>query len=507
LIGCCQKHPICDTITAWLKKGFSVIIPFDAAQGERPLYEITIGVEVHVQLNTKSKIFCNCSTSFAQEPNSNICPVCAGHPGVLPTLNKQVVNSAIMVGIATNCTINKHNEFARKHYFYPDLPKNYQITQSTLPICEQGYITITKEDGTPKNIRIMRIHMEEDAGKNIHSGSESFIDLNRAGTPLLEIVTEPDINSIHELRAYLKALHGIVTYLGICSGNMEEGAFRADTNISIRKPGQPLGTRVELKNINSFKFIADATEYEIARQAAVLDSGEKIRQETRLWDTKEHKTIAMRGKESAADYRYLPDPDLPVLAIDDAWIASVKENLPELPAQKQARLCKEYNLSEYEADILINDPEVAHYYEAAAKLVTSKLLINWVLRDVMGFAKEHKIALAHCKITPELLAELVTLLESNKINTRTAQELFGEVAKTGASPKALVAERGLEQIEDTAALEAIIKEIIDANPTQAAEYKAGKDKLFGFFVGKAMQKTGGKGNTQIINELLKKYLQ
>lgn len=469
-------------------------------------YEITIGVEVHVQLNTKTKIFCNCSTGFAQEPNSNICPVCAGHPGVLPVLNEQVVNSAIMAGIATNCTINRYNEFARKHYFYPDLPKDYQITQSTLPICENGYVEIKLEDGTPKKIRIMRIHMEEDAGKNTHSGQESFIDLNRAGTPLLEIVTQPDINSVYELRTYLKALHGIVTYLGICSGNMEEGAFRADTNISLHKPGTPLGTRVELKNINSFKFIADATEYEVKRQTAVLESGEKVKQETRLWDTKEHKSIIMRGKEEAADYRYLPDPDLPTLNIDDTWINRIKQALPELPAQKQARLCKQYDLSDYEAEILISDPEVAEYYEKAAQHIKSKLLINWVLRDVMGFAKEHKLALNVCKVTPELLAELVTLIDNKSINTRIAQELFAEIAQTGASPKALVKERGLEQIEDAAALEAIIKEIVEANPTQVASYKAGQEKLFGFFVGAAMKKTGGKANTQIINELLKKHL-
>lgn len=468
--------------------------------------EITIGVEVHVQLNTKTKIFCNCSISFAQEPNSNICPVCAGHPGVLPVLNKEVVNSAIMAGLATNCTINNRNEFARKHYFYPDLPKNYQITQSNFPICENGYVEIKLEDGTSKKIRIMRIHMEEDAGKNTHSGAESFVDLNRAGTPLLEIVTYPDINSIYELRTYLKTLHGIVTYLGICSGNMEEGAFRADTNISLHKPGTPLGTRVELKNINSFKFIADAAEYEVQRQTALLENGEKVIQETRLWDTKEHKTTVMRGKEEAADYRYLPDPDLPLLEIDEAWIARIKNTLPELPAQKHERLCATYGLSDYEAEILVNDPEVAQYYENCAQHVKSKLLINWVLRDVMAYSKDNKSSLNALKITPKLLAELVELLETNKINTRTAQELFTEIASTGASPKILVKERGLEQIEDTSALEAIIKEIIHANPSQVAEYKAGKEKLFGFFVGKAMQKTGGKANTALINELLKKLL-
>lgn len=475
-----------------------------------PEYEVTIGIEVHAQLTTNSKIFCFCSNGPAQEPNTNICPICTGYPGVLPLLNKEVVNHAIMTGLATKCTINPHSEFARKHYFYPDLPKNYQITQSDKHICQNGSVTIRLEDGSAKKIRIMRIHMEEDAGKNMHSphSNESFVDLNRTGTPLLEIVTQPDISSSYEAKAYLKALRSIVMYLDVCSGNMEEGAFRADTNISVKKKTDTkLGTRCELKNINSFKFIGDAIEYEIERQITMLESGQKIRQETRLWDTKERKTILMRSKEEAADYRYLPDPDIRPLYVDEAWIASIKSRMPELPDEKYDRLQKEYGLSAYEAEILINDQDVADYFIQAAQETTSKLLINWVLRDVMGFIKEHKISLAEFKITPHILAELVNLVDNNTINARIAQDVFAAVAKTGESPRAYVKKHSLEQVEDTQELERIIHEIVASNPQQAADYKAGKEKLWGFFVGQAMAKTKGKGNPQKIQELLKKALQ
>lgn len=472
-------------------------------------YEINIGIEVHVQLNTQTKIFCSCPNGPAEQPNSSICHICTGQPGVLPVLNKQVVHNAIMAAVATNSKINTINRFARKHYFYPDLPKNFQITQSDLPICENGFVPIRLEDGSTKNIRLMRIHMEEDAGKNIHSGStqESFVDLNRAGTPLLEIVTYPDISSAYEARAYLKALRGIVMYLNICSGNMEEGAFRADTNISVRKKGaEKLGTRCELKNINSFKFISDAIEYETARHIDLLESGEKIKQETRLWDTKEHKSVMMRSKEEAADYRYLNEPDLPPVEISESWITEVKNSLPELPVQKFERLCNSYGLTPYEADILIEDLELANYYESAAKITKSPALINWVLRDLMAYTKDHKVALSACKITPQRMAALMALLDSGTINNRAAQEIFAIIAETGAEPAAVVEEKGLKQIGSSDELEAMVKEIIEANPGQVAEYKAGKVKLWGFFVGAAMAKTKGRGNPQMLNDLLKKYL-
>ena len=474
-----------------------------------PDYEVVIGIEIHVQLNTKTKIFCGCANTVAQLPNTYICPVCCGYPGVLPVLNSAVLKSDLLAGLATNCTIAPISEFARKHYFYPDLPKNYQITQADVPIASHGTVEIKLEDGSFKVIRIMRIHIEEDAGKNIHSAlsNESFVDLNRTGTPLLEIVTQPDIASTYEARTYLKTVRSIVQYLKICSGNMEEGAFRADTNISVRKKGaEKLGTRCELKNINSFKFISDAIEYEIERQITQLEAGKKIIQETRLWDTKEHKTVSMRSKEEAADYRYMIDPDLPRIIVTDEHLLSVKNELPELPAEKFERFIKEYLLTPYEAEIMINDLLLADYYEEAYGYNPSKLLINWVLRDIMGLLKEH-MTLDQLKITPKKLANLVGLIESSVINNRAAQEIFLAVVETGKEPELLVKELGLEQIGDSQELEKIIQEIISNNPKQAADYKSGKDKLWGFFVGQAMQKTKGKGNPQLIEELLKKHLQ
>ncbi len=475
-----------------------------------PDYEVNIGMEVHVQLTTKRKIFCTCANEITKEPNSNICQICSGHPGVLPTLNKKVVEYAILAGLATNCKIAPISTFARKHYFYPDLPKNYQITQNTEPICIEGNIDITLEDGSKKSIRLIRIHMEEDAGKNIHStyGNESFVDLNRAGTPLLEIVSYPDISSAYETKEYLKTLRSIVQYLNICTGNMEEGAFRADTNISVRKKGSAkLGTKCELKNINSFKFISDAIEYEIERQITLLENGEKVRQETRLWDEKNRKTILMRSKEEAADYRYFQDPDLPLLQISQNWINEIKKQLPELPHQKFERFIKEKGLTEYEADILINDIELSNYYEKTSKLNPSKQIINWILRDVLGYLKENKLTISDFKVTPEKLAKIIELVEKGVINNIAAKEVFEEIAKNGKEPSEIIKEKGLEQIGSAAELEAIIKQIINENPGQVEQYRSGKDKLFGFFVGEAMKRTKGKGNPNIIQELLKKYLK
>lgn len=475
-----------------------------------PDYEVNIGIEVHVQLTTKSKIFCTCANIALSEPNSNICQICTGQPGVLPVLNKQVINYAIKAGLATNSQIAPISEFSRKHYFYPDLPKNYQITQQDFPICSNGFVQIRLENGETKNIRLTRIHIEEDAGKNIHASAsnESFVDLNRAGTPLLEIVTFPDISSSYEAREYLKALRLIVQYLDICSGNMEEGAFRADTNISVRKKNsEKLGTKCELKNINSFKFISDAIEYEIDRQINLLESGGKVKQETRLWDTKERKTTLMRSKEEAADYRYFKDPDLPKIRVDELMIDQIKQVMPELPIHKFNRLVTQNNLTPYEADILVLDRDLANYFETAAKLTKSKQLINWILRDLMGLLKEQNSELSQSKITPEKLAQLVDLLDKNIINNRAAQEVFAIMAQTGQDAQVIVKEKGLEQIGNTEELENIVLEIIKANPNQVAQYKAGSEKMFGFFVGQAMQKTKGKGNPQILTELLKKHLQ
>lgn len=474
-----------------------------------PAYEVTIGIEVHVQLATHSKIFCSCANEIGKEPNTNICNVCTGHPGVLPVLNKKVVDYAIAAGLATNSAIAPLCSFSRKHYFYPDLPKNYQITQGSDPICSEGYVPIRLEDGSEKRIRLIRIHMEEDAGKNIHSqqSNESFVDLNRTGTPLLEIVTYPDISSAYEARTYLKALRLLVQTLGICSGNMEDGAFRADTNISVRKKGAAtLGTRCELKNINSFKFIGDAIEYEIERQINLVESGNKVRQETRLWDTKDHKTVTMRSKEEAADYRYLTDPDLPLIVIDAPWIDRIAQTIGELPYQRFDRLISDFGLSPQEAEILLDDTPLMNYFEAAYGYTKSKSLINWVVRDVMGHLKEHKITLVQCKVTPEKLAALIALLEKGTINNHAAKQVFEIVAKTGQTPADVVKAAGLEQMDSSDELQAIVLEVISANPKVVADYKSGKDKLFGFFVGQVMQKTKGKGNPTLIQELLKKHL-
>lgn len=474
-----------------------------------PNYQVDIGIEVHIQLTTKSKIFCASENGPSKHPNQNIDPICTGYPGVLPILNRQVVEYAIMAALATESTINQRSEFARKHYFYPDLPKGFQITQDDKPICTNGVVPIRLENGESKNIRLIRIHMEEDAGKNIHAPMDdiSLVDLNRAGTPLLEIVSQPDMKSAYEARTYLKTLHSIVTYLNICTGNMEDGAFRADTNISVRKTTDTkLGTRCELKNINSFKFISDAIEHEIERQIGLLESGQAIVQETRLWDTKDQKTISMRSKEDAADYRYFPEPDLPPVCIDDAWIEAVRKNLPELPAQKIERLQRDYHLKFDDAEILINDREIAQYYENAAKKHHSAALINWVMRELMGYLKEHKLALADCKVTAEKLADIVHMLDKGKINGRAAQEVFALVAQTGEDPQEVVKKHGLEQIDNSAEVEAIIAKIVADNPEQVAGYRAGKTKLYGFFFGQAMAKTAGRGNPQTIQDLLKKYL-
>jgi len=472
-----------------------------------PQYEAVIGIEIHVQLNTKSKIFCTCENQITKEPNSNICEICAGYPGSLPVLNKQVVNYAILAGLATNCSITKRCGFARKHYFYPDLPKGYQITQHQDPICSEGYIPIRREDGSIKKIRLIRIHMEEDAGKNIHAGDKTYVDLNRAGTPLLEIVSYPDIVNANEAKAYLKALHSIVRYLDISTANMEEGAFRADTNISVKKKdSSELGTRCELKNVNSFKYIGDAIEYEIERQIKLLESGKPVVQETLLWDTKQKKTFPMRSKEEAADYRYFQEPDLPLLEVTDEWIANIKLNLPELPHEKFERFCTEYGLSPYEAEILIDDIDLARYFEQTSKHSSSKQIINWILRDVLGYLKEQNISLIELKVTPEKLASLLELLQKGVINATAAKEIFVIIAQTGKEPADIVKEKGFEQIGSADELEPIVKKILEINTKEVERYKAGEQKLFGFFVGQVMKETKGKGNPQLINELIKKHL-
>lgn len=474
-----------------------------------PTYSATIGMEVHVQLKTNSKIFCACPNRFGDQPNTNLCEICAGYPGVLPALNKQVVNFAIMAGIATNSNITQHTSFARKHYFYPDLPKNYQITQDKNPICQNGYLTITLSNGDEKKIRIERIHIEEDAGKNIHTSSnEGWVDLNRAGTPLLEIVSQPDMNNASEVRSYLMQLHAIVRYLGISEANMDQGSFRADVNVSVKKKeATQLGTKVEVKNVNSFKFICNAIDYEIERQIEKLENGERIGQETRQWDSKNHCTVFMRSKEEAQDYRYCPEPDLPDIVINDDWLATIKKNLPELPHTKFNRFLHEYKLTPYEAEIIVDDQALAHFFEATAiKANNPKAVCNWMLRDLLGYLKEHKQTLASMKISPDHLAQLVIELDKGTINGKSAQEVFAEMMISDNMPQDIIKTKGLQQIGSADELEAIVLQIIEKNPDNVAKFKAGNDRVFPFFVGEAMKATKGKGNPQLINSLLKKHL-
>lgn len=474
-----------------------------------PSYEVVIGIEIHVQLCTNSKLFCSCPNSFGETPNKNICPTCAGYPGTLPVLNKKAVDYAIKAGLATNCKITRVTDFARKHYVYPDLPKNFQITQDDRPICQEGYVPIELEDGSVKNIRLIRIHLEEDAGKNIHTASdESYVDLNRAGTPLIEIVTYPDISSAYEAKAYLMRVHSIVKYLNISDANMDEGSFRADTNISVRKKGQKeFGTRVELKNINSFKFITQAIDYEVKRQIELIEDGGKVLQETRLWDTKKQESAAMRSKESAQDYRYFSEPDIPPIMIDEHWIEYLKKDLPELPHHKLVRFQDEYGLSKYETDILISDIELANFFEATVKLCHKpKQVTNWILRDLLSYLNENKLNLNQSRITPDTLAEFVNVLDQGIINTKVAQDVFSEMMESGKYPSIIIQEKDLKQIGSSEELEAVAREIISANSKIVEQYKAGNSKLFMFFVGQVMKATKGKGNPQMIQDILNKLL-
>lgn len=475
-----------------------------------PEYCATIGIEVHVQLKTASKIFCSCPNKFGQTPNTNICPICVGHPGVLPVLNRRAIDFAIMAGLATKSTIAKKCGFARKHYMYPDLPKNYQITQADDPICSEGYVPVEKADGSEKHVRLVRIHLEEDAGKNLHvSKTHSCVDLNRAGTPLIEIVSYPDMETSDEARQYLTRLRTTVQYLGISDANMEEGSFRADVNISVKKrDAREFGTKVELKNINSFKFIVNALEFEIERQITLLESGQRVMQETRQWDNKSGVSIFMRSKEEAQDYRYFSEPDLPELHINEAWLDRLRTSLPELPDAKYKRLQNEYGLSAYEANIISEDKALAHYFEATNALCSSpKLLCNWILRDLLGYMKECKQDLAIIKMTPQHLAQLVRAIDKGIINSKVAQEIFIDVMTTGKLPLDIIKEKGLQQIDSTEALEPIVKNIIEKNADAVAKYKAGNLKLFGFFVGQAMKETQGKANPKLLSDLVQKYLE
>src|SRR5580765_183629 len=477
-------------------------------------YESVIGLEVHAQLLTESKIFCGCSTQFGQEPNQNTCPVCAGFPGVLPVLNKRVVEFAIKAGLAAHCEIARSSILARKNYFYPDLPKGYQISQYELPVCAGGYVDV-ELDGTLKRVRLTRIHMEEDAGKNIHDahGDASLVDLNRAGVPLLEIVSEPDLRATAEAGAYLKTLRAILQYLGVCDGNMEEGSFRCDANVSVRPEGtETLGTKIEIKNLNSFRAVESALEFEIARQIETLSDGGKLVQETRLWDEHREETRSMRSKESAHDYRYFPDPDLLPLVIDDAWIAQIRAALPELPNARKARFVNEYGLSAYDAELLTGRKDVADYFEEAVKdHANPKALSNWIVGDLFRVLKERKLDeqlyLACWPLAASNLAQMVQMIDQGKISGKIAKTVFEAMLDSNKGPQQIVGEKGLEQLSDLGSIEAAIDQVLAANPKQIAQYQSGNDKVFGFFVGQIMKATQGKANPQKVNEILREKLR
>ena len=474
-------------------------------------FETVIGLEIHAQLKTKSKIFCGCSTTFGAPPNTHTCQVCLGMPGVLPVLNRKVVEYSIRMALATNCTITSPNRFARKNYFYPDLPKGYQVSQFELPIAEHGWIEIDTGDQKRK-IGITRIHMEEDAGKLIHDEHEpkSYVDLNRTGVPLIEIVSEPDIRSPEEATAYLKKLHAILRYLDICDGNMQEGSFRCDANISLRPIGQQeFGTRTELKNMNSFRNVQRALEYEVRRQRDVLLDGGKIVQETLLWDADKNITNSMRSKEEAHDYRYFPDPDLIPVVIDQQWIEKTRKDLPELPDERQERFISEFGLPDYDAEVLTSAKELADYFEAAYKVYPqAKKLSNWMMTELMRELKgEDGLGdIKECAIAPENLGALLNMIDRGTISGKIAKSVFMDMMASGKDAETLVKEKNLVQMSDEGELLDMVKEIITANQQQVADYRSGKTKLMGYFVGQLMQKTKGKANPKLANQLFAKEL-
>ncbi|MGL4561768.1 MAG: Asp-tRNA(Asn)/Glu-tRNA(Gln) amidotransferase subunit GatB [Brevinema sp.] len=476
-------------------------------------YEAVIGLEVHVQLNTNTKIFCSCPLTFGSEPNTAVCSVCLGYPGTLPVLNKMALHKAILTGLALHSNVNLFSQFDRKNYFYPDLPKGYQITQNYFPILTGGYIAIHLSDETQKNIRIHHTHLEEDAGKLIHNDHEDFsrVDLNRAGTPLLEIVSEPDIRSSEEAYFYLRELRTLMKYIDVSDVNLEEGSLRCDANISVRKKGAvEFGTKVEVKNINSFNGVRKAIDYEIERQIGVLETGGTIEQETRLYDANKNITSSMRSKATAADYRYFPDPDLPPINISQELVDSIKKTLPERPFEKRMRYHETLGLPLKDCIVLTDDVQIASYFEETITHTSqeTKKVANWILTEVMSRMNEHKMSAEEFaqKISPEYTAELLQLVKDSVISGKIAKELFDDMFETGKKASVLVEEKGLKQVTDTSELEMIADKIIADNPNQVEQYKSGKDKLFGFFVGQLMKATQGQANPELANKIFKDKL-
>ncbi len=473
-----------------------------------PDYEAVIGLEVHAQLKTESKLFCACSTRFGQEPNTNVCPVCTGMPGTLPVVNARAVEYATLMSLAVDCTVNQKNVFARKNYFYPDLPLGYQISQFELPLSEHGHVDI-EVGGQTKRVGITRIHMENDAGKSVHGADASYVDLNRAGTPLIEIVSEPDMRSPEEAEAYLRALHGVLTYLGICDGNMEEGSFRCDANVSIRPRGQEeLGTRAELKNMNSFRNVARAIAYEIERQEDLLDSGGSVVQETRLFDADRGVTQTMRGKEEAHDYRYYPDPDLLPVEISDALLERLRAGLPELPAARRARYMADFGLTEADAAVLTTDRATGDYYEAAlAAYAEPRKVCNWMLSEMQRRLNDTGGTIADCKLAPEGFAAIVRLVDTGAVSQKSGRDVFAALFETGGDPEAYVKDKGLAQVSDSGALEKAVDGILAANPAEVEAFRGGKTKLMGFFVGQVMRAMKGQANAKLVGDILAEKLR
>lgn len=476
-------------------------------------YEVVIGLEVHVELKTKTKIFCGCPTEFGGEPNTHVCPICLGLPGVLPVLNKKVLEFATKAGLALNCKIAEFSKFDRKNYFYPDLPKAYQISQYDLPIAEQGYLDINV-NGQTKRIGITRLHMEEDAGKLVHQGltisssNSSLVDYNRTGVPLIEIVSEPDLRSAEEAKAYLEMLKAIMEYIDVSDVKMEQGSLRCDANVSIRPMGsKEFGTKTEIKNLNSFRSVQRAIEYEIARQIDIVEEGGKIIQETRTWDENKGITLSLRSKEEAHDYRYFPDPDLTPLVISREWVEELKAGLPELPAFKKERLIKEHGLPEYDAGVITSSRALAEFYDKTVSLHSDyKAVSNWIMVELLKLLNAENLEITDSKITPQGLAKMLKMIEKGTISGKIAKQVFEEMFNTGKDPEVIVKEKGLVQISDEGQISTIVDQVIANNPKSVQDFKAGKEKAIGFLVGQVMKETRGQANPGVVNKLLKEKL-